>query len=105
MKKETAVKNQELIGSNPVRHRVIGGNSTQTTDNRAFALSKVHGSRGMQDTLFSGHDNSELKRGNERNKKTEFHISQAKVNGPNQVRKATAGVQWVYGQGTKLTLQ
>ena len=27
-KKGTHVKNQELIGSNPVRHRVIGGNST-----------------------------------------------------------------------------
>ena len=59
----------------------------------------------MSQTLFSGHDDTELSRGNEKNKRGEFHFTQAKEQGPKQQRKATAGVKWVYGQGTPLTLQ
>jgi hypothetical protein len=74
-KKGTNVKTNELMGSNPLSHEIPKGNNFTTKDNRAYALTKVHGSSGMSDSLFSGHDNAEVKRGNERNKKTDFHFS------------------------------
>ena len=104
-KKGTTVKTRELLGSNPVAHEVKTGNNFETKGKRAGVLQAVHGSSGMTDALFSGHDNRELKTGNEKNKRGEFHFTQAKQAGPAQVRKATAGVQWVHGKGTPLTLQ
>lgn len=77
-KKGTDVKTHELAGSNPVSHTIKSGNNFETKGRRANVLQKVHGSTGMSSVLFSGHDNSELKTGNEKNKKGEFHFSQAK---------------------------
>ena len=79
-KKGTTTKTYELIGSNPVQHKILPGNNFQTGDSRSHALRKVHGSSGMSESLFSGHDNTELKKGNERNKKTEFHYTAASTN-------------------------
>ena len=104
-KKGTNVKTKELLGSNPIHHEMKTGNSFQTPGKRSNVLNAVHGSSGMSSSLFSGHDNSELKSGNEKNKRGEFHFSQAKDQLGKQVKKATAGVQWVHGKGTPLTLQ
>lgn len=103
-KKGTNVKTQELLGSNPISHQIKQGNNFQTKGSRSNVLNAVHGSSGMSSSLFSGHDNSELKTGNEKNKRGEFHFTQAKEQATKQVKKATAGVQWVHGKGTPLTL-